>query len=105
MESSASSPVPTSTCSPDSSTRVRARRYDFVSARSPASTFGSSEGLRGSTDTFMHAVVLKDTGRKGATSPAPPPPTPVTVAERATASPRPSSSTRLPGGAESSSMR
>ena len=70
----------------------------MVSARSPASTLGSSEGLRGSTDTFMQAVVLKATARKGATSP-PAPPAPVTVAARVTASPSPSSSTSVPGGA------
>mmetsp|Transcript_40337 Transcript_40337/g.95845 ORF Transcript_40337/g.95845 Transcript_40337/m.95845 type:complete len:243 (+) Transcript_40337:982-1710(+) len=59
-----SSPVPTTRCSPLSSTFVPSSGYVLLTLRRPSSILGSSEGLRGSRASFTTDLVLWTRGRK-----------------------------------------
>mmetsp|Transcript_1983 Transcript_1983/g.4026 ORF Transcript_1983/g.4026 Transcript_1983/m.4026 type:complete len:292 (-) Transcript_1983:1689-2564(-) len=59
-----SSPVPTTRCSPLSSTLVPSSGYVLFTLRRPSSILGSSEGLRGSSASFTTARVVCCNGRK-----------------------------------------
>src|SRR4051794_34382262 len=58
------SPVPRTTCSPDSSTLVEINGYDLLTLRSPSSILGSSDGLIGSTATLKTDSVMCVIGLK-----------------------------------------
>mmetsp|Transcript_8417 Transcript_8417/g.25292 ORF Transcript_8417/g.25292 Transcript_8417/m.25292 type:complete len:297 (+) Transcript_8417:599-1489(+) len=104
MQSRYSSPVPRITCSPDSSTRVRASGYDLLILRRPSVIFGSSAGLSGSTASLMTAASsnLKVSKMEASSSSSA---ASTMVAVLAMCAPTPSSSTQLPGPAWLTSVR
>merc|ERR1719311_624675 len=89
-----SSPVPTTTCSPLSSTFVRAKGYDFEIFLRPSVIFGNSAGFSGSTASFTMAWSSKRGGSKMAQGSSEESST--TVAVFATCCPTPSRTTQLP---------
>mmetsp|Transcript_58992 Transcript_58992/g.123212 ORF Transcript_58992/g.123212 Transcript_58992/m.123212 type:complete len:346 (-) Transcript_58992:1482-2519(-) len=92
------SPVPRMRCSPDSSTLVPSSGYDLFTLRRPSSILGSSEGLSGSSATFMTALVECCSGRRML---APSTASCVTVAVLIIESSMPSTSTHIPAVARS----
>mmetsp|Transcript_37638 Transcript_37638/g.117693 ORF Transcript_37638/g.117693 Transcript_37638/m.117693 type:complete len:232 (-) Transcript_37638:1562-2257(-) len=103
MQSSASSPVVHTTCSPDSSTLVLLSGYDLLMRRRPSTILGSSLGRRGSTASFTTAVSLNFSGLKIVAS-APSAPRPASVAVLLMVASTPWSITQLPAPSWSTSM-
>jgi hypothetical protein len=56
MQSMYSSPVPKSTCSPDSSTQVLAMGYALLTWLRPSTIFGNSAGFNGSVDSQLKVM-------------------------------------------------